>query len=85
MVSSTERRFNGGGGDMKFKNFRITAAPYLEGRCKCGAILKEVGDGFHSSALFCPRCEKVYTIKLVQVPAKKISADYLEQCKREAI
>lgn len=71
---------------MKFNNrFRIVAEPYItEAYCNCGQELKTVSNGLLASALFCPKCEAVYQLKLIRVPKKQISDEYLEQCRREA-
>jgi len=71
---------------MKFDNFRISAYPVLtDAYCKkCDNELVEVSNGFLSSALFCPECELVYTIKLIKVNGKKVSEKYLAQCRKEA-
>ena len=69
---------------MKFKNFRITAIPNItDAYCECGAELIEVSNGFLSSAMFCPKCENVYQLKLVKMPIKKVSIEFINQCKKD--
>ena len=70
---------------MIFNKFKINAAPFFcDAYCKCGKELIEVSNGFLSSSLFCQKCENVYEIKMVKVPKKRLSKDYLEQCREEA-
>jgi len=70
---------------MKFDKFRLSAMPVLqEAYCLCGNNLFEVGNGFFSSAWFCPKCENVYTLKLVKIPDKNISEQFLIQSRKEA-
>ena len=71
---------------MKFDDFRIAAEPVLmDAYCKeCSNQLVEVSNGWVSRALFCPKCELVYTIKLIKVNGKKVSEKYLAQCRKEA-
>ena len=69
---------------MKFGKFRIIALPHIiDAYCKCGKELREVDNGWFSIALYCPKCERVYTIKLIQYPKKKINKRFLEQCRKE--
>lgn len=69
---------------MKFTGFEIQAEVYItRSFCECGEELKEVSDGWLSSALFCPKCENVYQIKRIKVPKSKITKKYLEQCRKE--
>ena len=69
---------------MKFKNLEIKTTFKLGGTCRdCHNDLKEVPNGWLSSALFCPKCEAVYEIKLVKVPKEKVTKEYLEQCRKE--
>jgi len=70
---------------MLFKGFKIHATPFIEDAyCKCGEELKMVSNGLLSSALYCPKCEKIYELKLIKVPGDKISKEYLEQCRKES-
>lgn len=69
---------------MKFIGFSIHATPFIHGAmCKCGTDLKEVSNGFISTAMFCPKCENVYLLKLIKQPTEKISKRFLEQCREE--
>lgn len=69
---------------MQFKNFTIHATPHIaEAHCQCGNKLHEVSNGFLSVALFCPKCEDVYQLKLIKTPKKDISAEFLKQCREE--
>jgi DNA-directed RNA polymerase subunit M/transcription elongation factor TFIIS len=69
---------------MKFTNFEIHASPFLlNAFCKdCGKSLKEVSNGWFSSALYCKDCKVVYEIKAVKIPAHKISKEFLDQCEK---
>ena len=70
---------------MRFNKFSIGAIPFIyEAYCKCGKELRQVSNGFLSSALFCSKCESVYELKMVQVPAKKLTERFLEQARRES-
>lgn len=69
---------------MKFENFEIHAQPFLSNAyCRCGNNLKEVSNGLFSSAMFCTKCENVYIAKLIKLPDKKISDEFLEQARSE--
>jgi hypothetical protein len=69
---------------MKFKNFTIFAIPHItDAYCQDGERLKEVSDGIFSNAYYCPKCESVYTLKLVKVPKNKVSEEYLKQAREE--
>ena len=69
---------------MKFDGFEIHAEPYLnDAYCECGEKLHEVSNGWISRAFFCAKCENVYLIKKVKVPKKKITKEFLQQCKFE--
>lgn len=66
------------------EGFKIHATPHIhEAQCKCGNELKEVSNGWLSSALFCPKCENVYVIKKVKVSKSKLSKEFLNQCRFE--
>ena len=71
---------------MKFDNFEIHASPFLsDAYCKrCHNSLIEVSNGWFSSAMFCPKCELVYIVKLIQVPKSKVSKEFLEQARKDA-
>ena len=70
---------------MILSNFEIHAVPYItRGKCKCGNYAKEVSNGIVGRAMFCPNCETVYELKMVKIPEKKISEEFLEQCRQEA-
>ena len=68
---------------MKFDNFKIEAYPkIIQGRCaKCGHDLVEIPNGWFSVAMFCPKCESVYALKLVKVPDKRVAAGFIEKTK----
>ena len=69
---------------MKFDNFEIYATPHIiEAYCRCGNTLIEVSNGLFSRAMFCSKCENVYQLKLIKVPQKKISSDFLKQARKE--
>ena len=70
---------------MKFDNFEITASPFIHhAYCKCGKSLIQVANGFISKAMYCPKCENVYVLKLIKVPYKKIKEEFIAQCRRKA-
>ena len=71
---------------MKFEGFRIHAEPFItEAHCrKCRNELVEVSNGWFSRAMFCTNCESVYVLKLIRVPDKKVTKEFLEQAHREA-
>jgi len=68
---------------MKYDGFRIEAYPQItDAACKkCRGRLREVDNGWFSTAMFCPKCESVFTLKLIKTPAKNVSKDFLEQCR----
>ena len=69
---------------MKFKNFSISAyTRIVDAHCDCRAELVEVSNGFLSSAMYCPKCENVYILKLVKVPKSKINDAFLKQSREE--
>jgi len=57
---------------------RITDA-----NCECGNRLTEVSNGWISAALFCTKCENVYILKKIKLPKKKITKEFLTQCRFE--
>ena len=68
---------------MKFKNFEIHAIPHItDAYCSCGGKLYEVPDGFLSAAMFCPKCENIYALRLMKIP--NVRKEFLKQC-REAV
>jgi len=71
---------------MIFDDFEIHASPFLTNAyCKkCRNKLVEIMNGWFSRAMFCPKCKIVYTVKLVKMPDKKVSKDFLEQAEKEA-
>lgn len=74
---------------MIFDGFKLHAIPHIteayctNKECKKRGELTEVSNGFLSRALFCPNCESVYLIKLVRVQPKKITPQYLENCRKK--
>ncbi len=71
---------------MKFDNFSVVAIPVLrDASCKnCKTELVEVSNGWFSSAMFCPKCENVYIVKLVKAPDKQVNSAFLENARRES-
>lgn len=66
------------------EGFTIAATPFItDAFCKCGNTLKQVSNGLFGSAMFCTKCEKVYTLKLVQAPTKDVGSEFLGQCRKE--
>jgi len=74
------------GGMMIFDDFEIHASPFMTNAyCKvCRGSLVEVSNGWFSSAMFCPKCKIAYTVKLIKVPDKQVSKEFLEQAEKEA-
>lgn len=69
---------------MIFDGFKIAASPFItDAYCKCGNRLHEVSNGLLSAAMFCPKCENVYLLKLVKLPDKKVTKEFLEQCRKK--
>lgn len=69
---------------MIFDNFKIAASPFIaDAYCKCGNKLHEVPNGLLSVALFCPKCDDVYQLKLVKTPKTKVPEEFLEQCRNK--
>ena len=69
---------------MIFNKFKISAAPFItDAYCKCGNGLKQVTNGLMSVAMYCPKCENVYTLKLIKAPAKDVTEKFLKQCREE--
>lgn len=69
---------------MNFGGFEIHAIPVIErARCRhCRGKCHPVPNGFFEKALFCPKCEIVYQIKMIKVP--QVPEEYLEQCRSMA-
>ena len=68
---------------MIFRDFEVRAYPVIEKAvCKCGHYCEVVSNGFLAEAMFCPKCETVYELRMIKVPDKKVSKEYLEQCKK---
>jgi len=58
---------------MIFNKFKIHATPYItDAYCECGDYLKEVSNGWLSSAMYCKGCGNVYVLKLIKVPKKRL-------------
>lgn len=71
---------------MDGNNYEIHARAFItKAYCKCGTTLAEVSDGWLSKAMYCPKCENVYKLKLIKVPAKRITKKYLLQCRQETM
>ena len=62
---------------MIFDNFEIYAF------CKCGNTLRTVSNGLLSNVMFCSKCENIYQLQLRKIPKKKISKEFIEQCRKE--
>lgn len=71
---------------MQYDGFSVVASPHIiNASCKkCHGTLKEVDNGWLSTAMFCPKCESVFILKLIKMPNKKISEDFLKQCREQA-
>ncbi len=70
---------------MIYEGFKIHSTEHIdEAYCECGKTLLEVSNGFLSRALYCPQCENVYVLKKVKVPAKKVTEEFLNQCRIES-
>jgi hypothetical protein len=76
---------NGGVLEMKFQGFSIHAQPFItDATCReCRNGLKEVSNGFLSVAMFCPKCESVYILRLVKMPNDKVTTEFLAQAREE--
>ncbi|MFX0212226.1 MAG: hypothetical protein ACFFDT_40005 [Candidatus Hodarchaeota archaeon] len=71
---------------MQFENFEIAASPFItKAYCRdCHESLVQVSNGWFSKAMFCPKCENVYVVKLVKVQKAKINKEFLEQARKES-
>jgi hypothetical protein len=70
---------------MKLNRGRLIAFPAItDAHCDCGNTLKEVSNGFISSAWFCTKCETVYVLELVKVKSKAVTNEFLKQCREDA-
>ncbi len=49
-----------------------------------GMKLVEVSNGWFSRAMFCPKCENVYALKLIKISKSKVDEEFLAQAKKEA-
>jgi hypothetical protein len=70
---------------MQFPDFSIHAEPFIsKAYCKkCHGSCQQVSNGWFSACLFCPTCEIVYELKMVKVPEKKVSEEFLAQAREE--
>lgn len=69
---------------MKFNGFSLSAEPFIhDAFCECGDRLRQVSNGWLSAALYCTKCENVYMIKKVKLPKKKVTKEFLKQCREE--
>lgn len=69
---------------MIYDGFKIAATPFItDAYCKYGHRLIEVPNGILSSALFCPKCEDVYQLKLVKTHKSKVTEEFLQQCRKK--
>lgn len=70
---------------MIYDGFKIAATPFItDANCKCGHRLIEVPNGLMSTAMFCPKCEDVYQLKLIKTPKSKVTSEFLEQCRNKS-
>lgn len=69
---------------MIYDGFKIAATPFIcDAYCKCGSRLIEVTNGLLSTAMYCPKCESVYVLKLIKLADKKVSEEFLQQCRNK--
>jgi hypothetical protein len=69
---------------MIYDGFKIAATPFIcDAYCKCGSRLIEVTNGLLSTAMYCPKCENVYALKLVKVPSKRVGDGFLQMCRNK--
>jgi len=69
---------------MIFEGFKIAATPFIhDAYCKCGSYLTEVDNGWFSKAMYCPRCENVYVLKLVKLSNNRVPDKFLKQCREK--
>lgn len=75
---------SGEGERVIFDKFKLVATPQIiDAYCECGGTMQEVFNSLLSRAMFCPKCENVYMLKLVRVAKKFISAEFLKQARSE--
>ena len=46
-------------------------------QCSCGHSLASVRNGVNSLCFFCVACKSVYVIKLVKVPKRRITKEFI--------
>lgn len=69
---------------MKYNGFSIRSVEYItDAYCNCNSKLIEVSNGVLSRALYCPKCENVYVLKKIKLTKKKITKEFLIQCRNE--
>lgn len=69
---------------MIYEGFKMHAIEHItDAYCECGKRLEEVSNGLLSRALFCPKCENVYILKKIKLPKKKVTKEFIEQCRKE--
>ena len=71
---------------MDYGNFTLTAYPRIvEAMCpKCRHDLKEVSNGWFSSAMFCPKCETAFALKLIKIPDNKVNPKWRDEARQQA-
>lgn len=70
---------------MRFKGFSIFSEIFIpDAYCECGTNLKMVSNGWISKAMFCPKCESVYELKLVKIPKTKVTEKFIKQSRKES-
>lgn len=73
---------------MKFDSFSIHATLFItDAYCtnrKCRGSLREVSNGWLSRAMFCPKCEAVYMLRLIKVIDHKVSPEFVTQARKES-
>lgn len=71
---------------MIFEDFKLIATPkIIDATCRsCKCDLVEVTNGLFSLAWFCKKCKSVYVPKMMKVPSKKVSKEFMEQCLKQA-
>lgn len=62
--------------DVKYDNFSLITK--VVGVCReCDSNLIEIG-----KTLFCPKCESVYALRLVKIPDKYVTGEWIIQAKK---